>query len=50
MELVRPGGVGGEPDYLVPAGLEGPAAVGVFVAQDAGLLVTEGAGVGGRFQ
>ena len=50
MELVRPGGVPGEPDYLVPAGLEGPAAVGVFVAQDAGLLVTEGAGVGGRFQ
>ena len=25
----EPGGLGGEPDHLVPAGLEGPAALGV---------------------
>ena len=30
-----------------PAGLVGPSALGVFAAQDAGLLVTEGAGAGG---
>ena len=34
-------------DALVPAGLEGPAALGVFAAEDPGLLVAEGAGVGG---
>ena len=47
MELVRPGGVGGEPEHLVPAGLVGPAAHGVFTPEYAGLLVTEGAGAGG---
>ena len=47
VELVRPGGAPGEPDHLVPAGLVGPAAFGVFPAEDARLLVTEGAGVGG---
>ena len=40
-------GLGGEIDHLVPAGGVGPAAVGVFAGQDAGLLVTEGAGTGG---
>ena len=50
MELVRLGGMGGKFDHLVPAGLEGPAAVGVFAAEDAGLLATEGAGAGGGFQ
>ena len=40
-----PGGLGGELLYhLLPAGLVGPAAVGVFAGQDAGLLVAEGAG------
>ena len=47
MELVGPSGVPGEPDYLVPVGLEGPAALGVFAAEDAGLLAAEGAGAGG---
>ena len=40
----------GEPERLVPDGLVGPAAVGVFAGEDAGLLVTEGAGAGGEFQ
>ena len=30
VELVRPGGAPGEPDHLVPAGLVGPAALGMF--------------------
>ena len=47
---MRPGGVPGEPDHLVPSGLEGPAAVGVFVGEYAGLLAAEAAGAGGRFQ
>ena len=38
--------VSGEPDHLVPSGLEGPAAVGMFAADNAGPLVTEGAGTG----
>ena len=50
MEVVRPGGAPGEPDHLVPAGLVGPAAFGVGPSQDAGLLMTEGAGAGARFQ
>ncbi len=50
MELVRPGGVPGEPDHLVPADLVGPAAAGVSAADDAGLLAAEAAGAGGRFQ
>ena len=37
-------------DHLAPASLEGPAAVGVFGGEDAGLLVTEWAGAGGGFQ
>ena len=37
----------GEIYHLVPARLEGPAAPGVFAAQDARLLVAEGAGAGG---
>ena len=36
--------------HLVPAGLVGPAALGVLAGQDAGLLVAEGAGAGGGFQ
>ena len=40
----EPGGLGGELYHLLPAGLVGPAAVGVFAGQDAGLLVAEGAG------
>ena len=40
----EPSGLGGELYHLLPAGLVGPAAVGVFAGQDAGLLVAEGAG------
>ena len=47
VELVRLGGVRNKFDHLVPAGLEGPAASGMFAGQDAPLLVTEGAGAGG---
>ena len=43
----EPGGLGGELYHLVPAGLVGPAALVVFAAEDAGLLVAEGAGAGG---
>ena len=43
-------GLGGEIYHLVPAGLVGPAAALVFAAEYARLLVTEGAGAGGRFQ
>ena len=42
--------VPGDPDDLVPAGLEGPAAFGVFAGEDAGVLATEGADAGGGFQ
>ena len=42
VELVGCRRLGGEPDHLVPAGLEGPTAVGVFAGENAGLLVTEG--------
>ena len=45
-----PSGLGGELYYLLPAGLVGPAAVGVFTGEDACLLVAEGAGAGGGFQ
>ena len=47
VEVPGPGGTGGEPDHLVPAGLVGPAALGVFAAEYARRLVTEGAGTGG---
>ena len=50
VEVPGPGGIGGELDHLVPAGLVGPAAFGVFAAEDAGLLAAEGAGAGGGFQ
>ena len=43
----EPGGLGGELYHLLPAGLVGAAALGVFAAQDTGLLVPEGAGAGG---
>ena len=39
MELVGFGGAPGEPDHLVPAGLEGPAAALVFAGEYVGLLV-----------
>ena len=45
-----PGGLGGELYHLVPASLVGPAALGVFAAEDAGLLVAEGAGAGGSVE
>ena len=48
-ELPEPGFLG-KGYHLVPASLVGPAAVGVFAAQDAGLLSTEGAGAGRGFQ
>ena len=47
LELVRLGGLGGEMGHLVPAGLVGPATVGVGAVEDAGLLAAEGAGAGG---
>ena len=48
--LLEIGTDSGGPDHLVPAGLAGPAAVGVFPAEDTGFLVTERAGTGDRFQ
>ena len=45
VEDVGLGGLGGDGDHLRPAGLEGMLAVPVGAGQDAGLLVTEGAGV-----
>ena len=47
VEVGGPGGLGGELYYILPAGLVGPAALGVFAGQDGGLLVAEGAGAGG---
>ena len=46
VEVGGPGGLGGEIHHLVPAGLMGLAALGVFAGQDASLLVAEGAGAG----
>ena len=43
-------GLGGQVDHLVPASCVGPLALGVGAAKDAGLLLAEGAGAGGRFQ
>ena len=43
----EPGALGGELYHLLPAGLVCPAAFWVGAAQDAGLLVAEGAGAGG---
>ena len=47
VEVRGPGGLGGELYHIVPACLVGPAAVGVFAEEDAGLLMAEGAGAGG---
>jgi hypothetical protein len=47
VELVGPGGIGGELYHLVPAG---PVALTVLAAEDSGLLVAEWAGAGRRFQ
>ena len=37
-------GLGGQVDHLIPAGLEGAAALRMFPGEDPGLLVAEGAG------
>ena len=47
VEVRGPGGLGGELYHLVPASLVGLAALGVLAAEDAGLLVAEGAGADG---
>ena len=50
VEGVGAGGLGGELRHLLDVGLVGLLAFPVVSLQDAGLLVTEGAGAGGRFQ
>ena len=48
--LLELGAVGAGSDCLVPSGLEGPAAFGMLAGDDAGLLLAEVTGAGGRFQ